>query len=261
MEEQDKSKSIVSQIDILELLEKAVAQRRKRQESFGDEHIIRMQPPITSVEEFEELLSRWKRASLLKVVSGFVHDDPDAAEDIVQHALLRGYRNLTSGGPYAVPRKLLKHLKVIDEASQNLDLNQRDIKVDNPSAWMYTILRNTAMNYTRSKDRAEKKLKRIMELSEPEGQRFENPEATLIRTMEIDELHGHVEALPFPYSQIIRQQFFEEKKLKDIAADLGYPYSTVRVYARRALQMLKDIITEEKEMKNGKLVRKRQWAS
>src|SRR5437763_12915531 len=125
-------------------------------------NLLYIEASIASVQEFEDLLQCWDRKLLLKVVSGFVCDDPEAAEDIVQYAFFRVYRSLNNSRPYVVPRDILEHLKTIDSASEDLDLSQREVKVTNPSAWMYTILRNPARNHHRTKKRSEKKLNELM---------------------------------------------------------------------------------------------------
>jgi DNA-directed RNA polymerase specialized sigma24 family protein len=65
-----------------------------------------------------------------------------------------------------------------------------------------------------------------------------------------------VAALSHPYAQIIRQYFFEGMTLKDIAYELGYPHSTIRVYAMRGIQMLKEIYAGERVVKGGRMARK-----
>jgi DNA-directed RNA polymerase specialized sigma24 family protein len=137
--------------ELMRAIEKWRRTEPQRREFFSDQHILQLQPPLTSIEEYERLITAWGRETLIDVVSGYVRGDRNESEDIVQHALERGYKSLKSGGPYPVPRKLLKEVKAQVEAAgetlENLDLYQQEVRVDDPSAWMYTILRNTALHY------------------------------------------------------------------------------------------------------------------
>ena len=65
-----------------------------------------------------------------------------------------------------------------------------------------------------------------------------------IRPPEIIDLHNAVESLEEPYRTIIKQKYFEDKKISEIAAYTGRAEGTVKSDLSRAKRKLKLILEE-----------------
>ncbi|GHO87557.1 RNA polymerase sigma factor [Dictyobacter formicarum] len=179
------------------------------------ERLMCMQPPQMdgSQEAYEEFFARLNRSVLLRIAAPIVHDDSAAAEDVVQQALLRAYRHLTKGQSYAAPRQQFQHVKNSDPEHASLDLNLPVVQIQNPAAWLYTIVHNTACNYVRKRKVALVSLEEVMREAERKESCFAQPERDTIRQQQAQELRRYVAALPSPFADIVRLYSVEGQPL------------------------------------------------
>ncbi len=100
-------------------------------------------------------------------------------------------------------------------------------------AYLAAIARNRAADYLRAPAPP-------LPLSEAEGSPNPGPEEEAERREFAQRLWGAVDALPEPDRSLVFRYYYEEQRLKDIAAALGLsaPAAKVRLYrARRALKL------------------------
>jgi RNA polymerase sigma factor for flagellar operon FliA len=69
------------------------------------------------------------------------------------------------------------------------------------------------------------------------------PEETLLSEEKLAYLHAAVEALPEKMRSIIRQVYFEDRTVKEIAEELGLTHSAVSQQRAEAVRLLKDGLT------------------
>jgi RNA polymerase sigma-70 factor (ECF subfamily) len=110
--------------------------------------------------------------------------------------------------------------------------------------WVFTITRNTAIDYLRKK-----KLILFSDLNSDE-ESFESsipddvilPDKTLEKLEDIDTLNKFLDALPVRYREVLILYYQEEMTFAEIGKTLGKPLNTVKSHHRRALEQLKKMI-------------------
>jgi RNA polymerase sigma factor for flagellar operon FliA len=75
--------------------------------------------------------------------------------------------------------------------------------------------------------------------SEPLPTRDEGPDALLVRREQIGYLHDAIEELPERLRTVVKEYFFEQRKMSEIAADLGVTESRVSQMRSEALGMIR----------------------
>lgn len=207
---------------------------------------------ITSLEDLTAIIPE-EKDTCLKIALCYAQGDQDRADDIYQQALYNAFQNLKSGEPYRVSQKAVRRIQLDDE--QMVNPSARLIIVKSPAAWLHTIVRNVGCNESLRKRRANSFLKQQVLDLERESRLFEPLETTVLRNISNAELHDYVNALPERFSRIINLHYFKGFSYEEIAQELKCPPSTVRVSAKRALDMLKDVLTNKRDVKEGRIGR------
>lgn len=119
-----------------------------------------------------------------------------------------------------------------------------DSKKASLSTWMYTITRNTVLDYYRRHGR-------VVPFSEITGEIEQDVSADgLIKEEELGELAGALAQLPQRQQDIIILRFYCEIPQKEIAERMNISYANVRYLQFTALRSLKKILGGEK-LKGG----------
>ena len=100
-----------------------------------------------------------------------------------------------------------------------------------PGTWIYSITRNTVIDYYRRSRRSEELPEDIAE----EG----SVEDGLIREETLEELAAALEKLPTVLTDIIVLRYYDRLQLTEIAEKTGISYGAVKIRHRKALDMLK----------------------
>ena len=113
------------------------------------------------------------------------------------------------------------------------------------STWLYTIARNTAIDYSR-------KRKMAMAAGIATDNRSEeqvcdiaghiSPEEKMISSQEYSLLIEHIENLPKGYREIAIMRFIKEYEYQEIALKLNIPVNSVKTKLRRARLLLSKLI-------------------
>ncbi len=134
----------------------------------------------------------------------------DAAEDLVQEALLRAYRSF-------------------DESRSS-----------NVRAWLLTIVRNCFLTW-KVRDHGESAQRDFGETGtfEQDGgaHEGENPESILIRREEDCSMRSLIEGLPDPFREVLVLRDIEDMSYREIADITGVPMGTVMSRLARARKM------------------------
>ena len=143
-------------------------------------------------------------------VARFLTRDNDAAEDVVQDAMLKAYRGFAGyrGG---------------------------DAK-----AWLLTIVRRTYIDWSVAR-RAERGVLSDVEIEEVQESVAEDdatPEGRLVRQGEIGLVRSAIESLPEPFREAIVLRELEEMSYREVAEITGVPIGTVMSRLSRARAML-----------------------
>jgi RNA polymerase sigma-70 factor, ECF subfamily len=161
-------------------------------------------------DEFEIIVAQYQ-PKLHGFVRRFAGNREDA-EEIVQDTFMRAYRALS-----AMSRKERRGLHL--------------------RAWLYTIARNTALNFIRKKtppcvsmigiEAAERQLLHLIE--------YETPEAIAIERASLEKIERTLRQLPNHLREVARLRFIEDQSETQIARASGRPIGTVKSQLRRAL--------------------------
>lgn len=144
----------------------------------------------------------------------YLAKDPIAAEDIVQEAFLRAYRNFDSW------------------------------RGDAPKAWLLAIVRNCFLNSvgTAGATATAHPIDAWAGSEPPELIEQQNPESLLADKNEAAMLRATIEQLPEPFRETLILRELEELSYKDIAAIAHVPVGTVMSRLARARQMLSELL-------------------
>lgn len=153
---------------------------------------------------FEHLFNRY-RESIRRLFIQKSAGSADDADDLLQETFIKVYLN-------------------IDRYDESYTFGQ----------WVYTIARNTFIDYVR---------KRQEEL--PIDERFASPpsptptpEERFINLQQRTQLEHYLEQLTPRYRELIRMRFFDEYSYEEIATKLGLPLGTVKTQIHRAREQM-----------------------
>lgn len=169
-------------------------------------------------QSFSILILKHKNA-LLGHIKKFIND-PNLADDILQESIQKAYISL-------------------DKYNNNYNF----------STWLYTIARNTALDYLRKQslpitNYEDEEL--IRNIPDPKH----TPEQRLVFNQDYDKLVSVIENLPEPYNKIAEMRFIKEFAYEEIAQALDMPINTVRTRLRKAKELLSELI-DQNEFRNS----------
>jgi len=142
---------------------------------------------------------------------------PEDAEDVAQDAFVRAYRALQGYGPDRVRQLALK-------------------------AWLYRITLNVARNRFRGKKRVFVPLEDWDASDDPS----DRPDARAERRRERADLATLVAELPERYKNAIVLRYVEGLRVEEVAAVLKQPLGTTKSNLHRAVNALRDAISESR---------------
>ncbi|ACA19118.1 RNA polymerase, sigma-24 subunit, ECF subfamily [Methylobacterium sp. 4-46] len=134
----------------------------------------------------------------------FLARDADAAEDIVQEAMLRAFRGFDG------------------------------FRGGDARAWLLAIVRNCARSWAAARPRAAAGAAEEGGPEDPWDREAETPEASLARGDEIAAVRALVAALPEPFRETLVLRELEDLSYRDVAAVTGVPVGTVMSRLARA---------------------------
>ncbi|PKP36967.1 MAG: RNA polymerase subunit sigma-24 [Bacteroidetes bacterium HGW-Bacteroidetes-14] len=155
------------------------------------------------------LVSRYQD-KIRKFIMQLIHD-PDDASDISQEAFEKAFQMIGSYDPhYAF------------------------------STWLYTIARNSCIDFMRRKKLNVRSLDSFTAGEEIVGKDsyVPSPEEHLIFEQEIEKLKREIENLPELYRAVAEMRFIHEYAYEEIAKELNLPSGTVKTRIRRAKEHL-----------------------
>jgi len=166
---------------------------------------------------FAELLQRY-----LKPVYGFLYQmvrDQSQVEDLAQDAFIKAWKNI-----------------------------QRFDQSKSFKTWIFTIAKNTALDYFKKK-----KTVAFSFFEDEEGNnKLENlseeavlPDEILEREDAVREMEEKLQLISEKYRTILVLRYKEDFSLKEIAEILDAPYNTVKAYHGRGIKELKKAIMQE----------------
>jgi RNA polymerase sigma factor (sigma-70 family) len=215
------------------------------------EETIAIPAPVTSVEDLAQLIPGY-RATLVEQAKRFVRGDPTEAEDIVQQAFLNAVKHLKKGEAYNMPKKRMQHVQATEEKEPG---NAGNV-IEKPEGWLKTIVYNTGCNFYISNQMRLSGRVYIKDEIKDEWL-FEAPEPALLRKERDAGLHAMIEQLPPLFATVIKLHYFEKYSYQRIADELGRPLNTVRSDIHRARSMLKEVLTNRREIEHSKIARRK----
>jgi RNA polymerase sigma-70 factor (family 1) len=124
------------------------------------------------------------------------------------------------------------------------NIRERFETLINIKAFFYISVRNSSLNYLKSKQRtADHQAEYKEQMPEPTEQR--NAERKLIEAELLNLLHEKVEKLPKKCREIFKLTYFEDLKAGEIARRLNIKPITVTTQRARAIKILKEMISEK----------------
>lgn len=110
--------------------------------------------------------------------------------------------------------------------------------------WLYTIARNTFIDYVR---RRQDDLSIDERFSAPASS-APTPEESVIRLQQRAQIDHYLEILSPRYRQLIQMRFFEEYSYEEIAEKLQLPMGTVKTQIHRARERMCELIRQGENM-------------
>ena len=156
------------------------------------------------VEQNFDYFFRQYYVALCFFANSIIHNDEDA-KDIVQDCFVKLWNN-----------------DIVNE------------KVDMVKSFLYTMVRNRCIDYTR-KQKTITKTKSILLKSEEEFEHFDE----LVFAEMMRQIFDQIEELPETMKTILKKYYFEGKKHKEIAAEMNTTPDAVRMQKTRAIKILK----------------------
>lgn len=178
-----------------------------RWKSYSDVELV-VAALIGDLRAFDELAVRYRPAML--AVAGKIVGSPQAAEDVVQDALLLAF-------------KALPHLKNMARFG----------------AWLHAITRHRAYRYRKEIPRAASLSDFDQALLAKSQAIASNPAQILERRREQQELDGAIVRLAPEFRLVIRLYYWDDMPQQRIADFLGIPLTTVKWRLHRARQILR----------------------
>ncbi len=144
--------------------------------------------------------------------------DPEQAEELVQETMIKVWRKAPSYSP--------------SQAAA--------------STWMYTIARNTRIDWLR-------KHKKVIleELSADETYdeiETETPYSSLVQVRNEKNIREHLKTLPQDQLQVLTLMYYQGKSGQDVANELNIPLGTVKSRVRLALQKMRLVVSAPQEV-------------
>lgn len=163
--------------------------------------------------DFERLVVKYQH-QLIGFVRRFTRNRLDA-EEVVQDTFVRAHRSLSAMSN-----------------EQRLTLYLRP--------WLYTIARNTALNYVRKRDASYVSIDNVENVVWQPSQLIdsETPETIAIERASLAEVEERLRRLPEHLRETARLRFIEDRSQSQIATACGRPLGTVKSRVRRALQSI-----------------------
>jgi len=110
--------------------------------------------------------------------------------------------------------------------------------------WIYTIARNTFIDYVR-KRRDNLSIDNARgEYIHPPVSSVPTPEESIINTQRRGQIEENLRKMPAKYQRLIELRFFKEMSYEEIAEQLALPLGTVKTQIHRARARLCEYITE-----------------
>jgi RNA polymerase sigma-70 factor (ECF subfamily) len=161
---------------------------------------------------YEELVRRWavRVTALCHARTGRA----DAADDLAQETLLRGYRGLRS---LAAPEKF--------------------------GAWLCGIASRTCLDWLKAKQRTEVPFSTLFPMGNAEdflGARAAAGECDSDHDDELARLMTAVEQLPEEYREVLMLYYYEDVTYRDLAETLGVSAATINARLTKARAMLRE---------------------
>ena len=167
---------------------------------------------------FEHLFNRY-RDSIYQLYLQRTGGNVDDTNDLLQEAFVKAYLNLHRYKP-------------------DYTFGQ----------WIYTIARNTFIDYVRRKREDLVPLDKTTDSSGAlSAYNTPSPEDRLINDQTRDRLEAFILRMPPRYRKLIELRFFREFSYEEIAAELGLPMGTVKTQIHRAREQLCRFITDSQE--------------
>jgi len=182
----------------------------KEAQRLTDEEIAkRMQQG--ELELYEELVKRYQK-KLINYARTIVYDE-DAAVDVVQDGLIKGYKKINS---FDTSKKF--------------------------SSWIFRIIHNQGIDYIRKHKRevAVRDQEWILDSVPTKEDREEELEQKMLKV----EMHKCIQALPVDYRTVITLYYLEEKSYSEISDILRIPAGTVATRLSRGKKALAAICTD-----------------
>lgn len=110
------------------------------------------------------------------------------------------------------------------------------------STWIYTIARNSSIDFVRRKRVATKSIDSLSATEESSGseQWVPSPEEHLIFEQEIEKIRSAINSLPEKYRDVAEMRFIHEYAYEEMARELGVSLGTIKTRVRRAKERLKN---------------------
>lgn len=156
------------------------------------------------VEQNFDYFFRQYYVALCFFANSIIHNDEDA-KDIVQDCFIKFWSN-----------------DIVNE------------KVDIVKSFLYTMVRNRCIDYTR-KQKTITKTKSILLKSEEEFEHFDE----LVFAEMMRQIFDQIEELPETMKTILKKYYFEGKKHKEIAAELNMTPNAIQLQKAKAIKILK----------------------
>ena len=118
------------------------------------------------------------------------------------------------------------------KAFSNCD--EYDSSKASPGTWLYTITKNTVIDYYRRTRPTEERPENISDDSSPEDD--------VIDAETLEELAAALENLPDELTDVIILHYYDRKPLSEIAVTLGISYGAVKIRHNKALSLLRSVL-------------------
>ena len=103
------------------------------------------------------------------------------------------------------------------------------------SAWLYTIARNTLIDYYRSQKQIEVSFEDLPEIADLEGTELYH---------EVGQLEALLSALPDEYQKVLRLRFVEELSIAKVAQIMKKKEENIRAISSRAIKKLAELLAD-----------------
>jgi RNA polymerase sigma-70 factor (ECF subfamily) len=167
-------------------------------------------------EAYEELVRRW--AGRITAICHAKVSRADAADDLAQETLLRGYRALHS---LADPNKF--------------------------GAWLAGIAQRACLDWLKAKERSQVVFSALGPDQDPENYLYAQNRNNYLageRDEELRQLMAEVEALPEEYREVVMLYYYQDVTYRDLADLLGVSAATINGRLTRARTLLRKRLTQ-----------------